>query len=164
VWPKWAPSDPDQARVLLKGRVTGIVSRFAGLINRWDVVNEAQVADRIDNGLGHWAKRDGAAAVVAEATQWARAANPGAGLLYNDYKLDDGYKKLAQGVFEHGGPVDAFGLQSHMHRGEWPIEKVWETCESFNRLGKPLHFTELTVLSGEHGWERPAPWPSTKEG
>ena len=24
-------------------------------------------------------------------------------------------------------------------------------------LGNPLHFTELTALSGEHGWERPRP-------
>lgn len=164
VWPKWAPSDPEEARIKLKGRVTGIVSRFAGLIDRWDVVNEAQVTEKHDNGLGHWVKRDGPAAMVAEAIKWARAANPKAELLYNDYKLDDGYMKLAQGIFDRGGSVDAFGLQSHMHTGEWPLDKVWQTCESFNRLGKPLHFTELTVLSGEHGFQRQLPWPTTKEG
>jgi endo-1,4-beta-xylanase len=163
-WPKWAPSDPDEARTNLKGRVAGIVSRFAGLIDRWDVVNEAQVSERYDNGLGHWAKRDGAAAIVADATKWARAANKKSQLLYNDYKLDEGYIKLAQSFFERGAQVDAIGLQSHMHRSEMPLDQVWETCEKFYRLGKPLHFTEVTVLSGERGYEKPQPWPTTKEG
>jgi hypothetical protein len=51
-----------------------------------------------------------------------------------------------------------------MHGGEWPIERAWEVCEQYARFGKPLHFTELTVLSGEHGWQREQPWPSTPEG
>jgi hypothetical protein len=51
-----------------------------------------------------------------------------------------------------------------MHGGEWPIERVWEVCEHYARFGKPLHFTELTVLSGEHGWQREQPWPTTAEG
>ena len=28
----------------------------------------------------------------------------------------------------------------------------------------PLHFTEVTVLSGRPGWNRPKPWPSTALG
>ncbi len=162
--PSWAPKDAEETRLRLKRRVTNLVDKFAGLIDGWDVVNEAQVSNTFDNGVGAWAKRDGTAAMVNDAFGWARAANPKATLVYNDYRLDEGYQKLALALFEKNTPVDAFGLQSHMHRGEWPLTKVWDVCETFNRLGKPLHFTELTVLSGEHGFDRPLPWPTSPEG
>lgn len=59
--------------------------------------------------------------------------------------------------------MDAIGIQSHMHNGEWTIPRAWELCQTYARFGRPLHFTELTVVSGEHGWER-KPWPTTPEG
>ncbi len=140
------------------------MAQFAGLIDRWDVVNEATVSDRVDNGVGHWVKRDGDGAVVGEALAWAREANPGALLLYNDFNVGDDFEKLVEDLLAAGAPIDAIGIQSHMHGGEWPIARVWEVCEEYARFGKPLHFTELTVLSGEHGWNREQPWPSTAEG
>jgi hypothetical protein len=51
-----------------------------------------------------------------------------------------------------------------MHAGEWPIERVWEVCQTYSKFGKPIHFTEVTVLSGEQVDARPQPWPSTPEG
>src|SRR5437660_888491 len=84
--PGWAPTDPEEARLRLKRRVTNIVTKFAGLVDRWDVVNEAQDASGADNGVGKWTKRDGAVPMVTAALGWARAANPKATLLYNDYK------------------------------------------------------------------------------
>ncbi|MGC8668858.1 MAG: endo-1,4-beta-xylanase [Chthonomonadales bacterium] len=164
VYPRWAPSDAEAARSLLERRVKSIVARFAGLIDRWDVVNEATSSTRFHNGVGSWASRDTPAGMTAEALEWAHAANPKAFLIYNDFKLDRDYLELAEGLFERKAPVDAFGLQSHMHGGEWPLTRVWEVCDTFSRLGKPLHFTEVTVLSGEHGWQRKLPWPTTPEG
>jgi hypothetical protein len=51
-----------------------------------------------------------------------------------------------------------------MHSGPWPDERVWDVCERFARFGVPLHFTELTILSGREAWDGPTPWPSTPEG
>jgi GH35 family endo-1,4-beta-xylanase len=165
VYPKWGPSDVDETKEKLRARVIDIVSGFKGLVDRWDVVNEATVSAEHDNGVGHWAKQEGASAMVAEALGWARAANPSATLLYNDFKLDQNYEKLAAELVNPARDlVDAFGIQSHMHREEWPISRVWEACETYSRFGKPLHFTEVTVLSGERGWGLPQPWPSTPEG
>jgi len=163
-YPDWGPSDPDETRDRLRARVSEIVAHFAGLIDRWDVVNEATVSAQADNGVGHWVKRDGSAAVVGEALGWARRANPDSLLLYNDWNVGDDFEKLLDDLLSAGAPVDAIGIQSHMHRGEWPLEQVWEVCETYARFGKPLHFTELTVLSGEHGWQRARPWPTTPEG
>lgn len=164
VYPGWAPNDPDQAKPLLRERVREIVSQFAGLIDRWDVVNEATVSERFNNGVGNWVKRDGAGAVVAECLAWAREANPRAILLYNDYNLSPAFEQLVEELIRRKAPLDAIGIQSHMHGGEWPLERAWQVCETYARFGKPLHFTETTVLSGEHGFMRPRPWPTTPEG
>lgn len=164
VYPRWAPNSADEAKPLLRERVREIVSQFRGLIDRWDVVNEATVSARFPNGVGDWVKRDGAAAVVAECLAWAREANPKAILLYNDYNISPDFERLVEELVKRRAPMDAVGIQSHMHRGEWPLEQAWQVCETYARFGKPLHFTETTVLSGEYGWERPRPWPTTPEG
>ena len=164
VYPRWGPSEVEETRAKERARVTEIVSGFAGLIDRWDVVNEATVSAGSDNGVGHWAKRDGAAKLVGEALGWVHAANPRATLLYNDFNVGPDFEKLVGDLLSDKRPLDVIGIQSHMHREEWPMEQVWEVCETYARFGKPLHFTETTVLSGEHGWERPKPWPSTPEG
>jgi hypothetical protein len=58
-----------------------------------------------------------------------------------------------------------------MHKEEWPLQKAWDVCESYSRFGMPLHFTELTILSGrykapdDNDWHaRPEGWDSTEEG
>lgn len=169
VYPKWAPADPAETRELLEARVRRIVSGFKGVIDRWDVVNEATVSERHDNGFGRWVKQEGAAKVVGEALEWARQANPDALLLYNDFNVSPAFEKLVGDLQAAGKPFGAIGIQSHMHRGEWPVERVWQVCETYARFRLPLHFTEVTVLSGDHGWRHgnnagPGEWPSTPEG
>jgi GH35 family endo-1,4-beta-xylanase len=171
VYPKWAPAEPDEARARLRERVTEIVGQFSGLIDRWDVVNEATVSHRFENGVGNWAKRDGAARLVGEALDWARGAGPNAILLYNDFNVSPDFEKLVAGLLAARKPMDAIGIQSHMHMAEWPLERAWQVCETYARFGKPLHFTELTVLSGRHkdqddkDWHRVrTDWGSTPEG
>ena len=164
VYPSWAPKDADSAKPLLEKRITNLVTGFAGLIDRWDVINEATVSAKESNGVGDWVKRDGTAKVVSQCLEWAHTANPKAVLLYNDFNLGKDYEDLAKKLVDTKEPVSAFGIQSHMHGGEWPMTRVWEDCETYARFGKPLHFTETSVLSGEHGWEKPAPWPTTRDG
>ncbi len=164
VYPRWAPNEVDEVKPLLRNRVKEIVSEFKGLIDRWDVVNEATASAHYSNGVANWIKRDGAASMVAECLSWAREANPRAILLYNDYNISPSFEQLVEELIRRKAPFDAVGIQSHMHRGEWPLERVWQVCETYSRFGKPLHFTETTVLSGEYGFERPQPWPSTPDG
>lgn len=164
VYPRWASNDPDAVKPLLEARVREIVREFRGLIERWDVINEATVGHRYENGVGKWLARDGAVKVVTETLQWARAAHPKAFLLYNDYNISPEFEKLAEALVTSNAPLDAIGIQSHMHTSDWQLERAWEVCETYARFGKPLHFTEVTVLSGQHGWQLPRPWRSTPEG
>jgi GH35 family endo-1,4-beta-xylanase len=169
VFPSWAPADAEATRALLEARVRRIVGEFRGLIDIWDVFNEATVAAQFDNAVGRWVKQAGAAEAVGAALHWARMANPRATLLYNDFNVGPAFEALVNALQMTHRPIDAIGIQSHMHRGEWPLERVWQTCETYARFALPIHFTELTVLSGAHktdnNWQtRRTDWHSTREG
>ena len=84
----------------------------------------------------------------------ARAANPDATLLINDYRTDDAYEKLIEQLVDEQGKriYDVIGIQSHMHGGTWNNSKIWDVCQRFARFGVPLHFTEATILSGKAEW------------
>ena len=165
--PAWLPEDPAEITRLSDARVTDIVGRFRGHIDRWDVVNEAadpfRTGPEFDGRLTEAWQHFGKLPLTLEPFRIARRANPEATLLINDYRVDPEYEKVIEAlVDEQGRPLyDVIGIQSHMHGGVWSPEKTWHVCETFARFGVPLHFTETTVVSGpktEEGWE------STPEG
>jgi GH35 family endo-1,4-beta-xylanase len=134
-------------------------------------VNEATVSQRFDNAVGRWIARNGAAECVARALGWAHEANPKATLLYNDFNVSPDFEALVQGLIDRRAPVHTLGIQSHMHKGTWTLAKTWETCEAYARFGLPLHFTELTVVSGrfkdkdDNDWHKVrTDWPTTPDG
>jgi len=152
VWPAWAPTDPEAAIPLLHARVADLVPRYKDTVHVWDVLNEANGASghTPPDGESNWIKRDGAAPVVETALGWARDAGKGLPetFLYNDYNVGDDNVSLLTRLQKDGKLPDAIGLQSHMHTGEWPLVKVWDVCQTFAQFGRPLHFTETTVISG----------------
>ena len=172
VWPEWANElDDSESLHLLEQRVQSIVSRFKGLIDIWDVVNEATVSQRFKNAVGRWIKEKGAAYCVGKALAWAHEAGPDATLLYNDFNVGDDFENLVRSLLDSSAPVHTIGIQSHMHKDTWPLEKVWDVCETYARFGLPLHFTETTILSGrlkasdDDDWhKRHTDWHSTPEG
>jgi len=170
VFPKWAEAMPDpEVLALQERRVKEIVHRFQGRIDIWDVVNEATVSARFNNAVGRWMKARGAAACVADALRWADGSNPAAVLLYNDFNVSADFEKLVQALLGAKAPLKTIGIQSHMHKGTWPIERVWSVCDTYARFGLPLHFTEATVLSGDlkkdNDWHRRRDdWHSTPYG
>jgi GH35 family endo-1,4-beta-xylanase len=172
--PRWLPDDLEEIRRLQMARIEDCVSRFRGLIERWDVVNEATHFDREEfvrrrapKHSAMWMKV-GQMEFTRACFAHARKANPDAILLINDYRTDPAYERvIEQLVDDDGRPMyDVIGIQSHMHGGAWPTGKIWEVCERFSRFGVPLHFTETTILSGDRTWQkaRGADWPSTPEG
>jgi len=169
--PAWLPEDVEEVRRLQLARIEDCVSRFAGLIDRWDVVNEATHFDRPEflrrapRTSALWQKL-GRVEFTRECFLHARKANPKAILLINDYRTDPAYEKLIEQLVDKDGHrlYDAIGIQSHMHGGVWPNQRIWEVCERFARFGAPLHFTETTIISGDPGRLRPGPGLTTPEG
>lgn len=156
-------------------RIRRDVSAFTGLIDMWDVVNEAvimPVFDKYDNGITRICKELGRIKLLRETFLAARKANPYAVLLLNDFETSEDYAFLIEACLEAGIPIDAIGIQSHMHQGYWGIEKTERVLERFSRFALPLHFTETTLVSG-HIMPREivdlndykvTEWPTTPEG
>jgi len=170
--PRWLPDSPDEVLRLQLARIEDCVKRFTGLVDYWDVVNEAVEFDRpacqrqAPRLTAAWAKL-GRVEFTRQCLHRARAASPNAFLLLNDYIVDPRYEKLLEELKDTDGrlPLSAIGIQSHQHGGTWSNRKIWEVCERFGRFGLPLHFTETTILSGQRGWQLPHDkWPSTPEG
>lgn len=175
--PKWLPDDPEAVLKLQLDRIEKTVRQWAGQIDVWDVVNEATVFDRADckkNAplLTAAIAKVGVPTYLKRAFEAARRGNPKATLIINDYVTSPDYatKVIDQLNDADGRPLyDVIGIQCHQHGGAWTAQQTWEICERFARYGKPLHFTEATLLSGEHGWEKTATrpayqWSSTPEG
>jgi len=167
--PAWAPTDLTVLEDRLSNRVKDIVKHYAGLVDIWDVINEATVSARFDNPVGRWVKKFGDDVCVGLALDWANSANPKATLLVNDFNISPSYEKQLEKLKSANKPFHAIGIQSHMHKGTWTFQRAWEVCETYKRFGVPLHFTELTVLSGhlkiDDDWHKyHQDWDSTTEG
>jgi endo-1,4-beta-xylanase len=158
-------------------RIQREVSGFAGLIDIWDVVNEAVIMpiyDRYDNGITRLCRQLGRINTIKAMFEATRSANPGAVLLLNDFNVSPAFDILIEGCLEAGVKIDAIGIQSHMHQGYWGVEKAEQVLEAFSRFNLPIHFTEVTILSGHpvppevedlNDYEIKAEdWPSTPEG
>jgi endo-1,4-beta-xylanase len=147
--PKWLPKDFAEIRQLSHGRVREIVARFKGRLDIWDVVNEPTHLGRFNTRMGEWAMSVGAVPYVIEHLKIARAANPQATLLVNDYRTDPPFYKILDSLQEEGKLLfDTIGIQSHMHDGGWPLARVWEVCDTYAKFNVPIHFTETTIVSG----------------
>ena len=160
---------------LLRERITREVTDFVGLIDTWDAINEVVIMPVFEaeaNAVTDLARSLGRVPMIRLAFEEARAANPHATLLLNDFDLSPAYERLIEEVLAAGIHVDALGLQTHMHQGYWGEEKMLAMVERFARFGLPLHLTESTLLSGHlmppeivdlNDYQIPS-WPSTPEG
>ncbi len=133
-------------------RIHRDVADFAGVIDMWDVINEAvimPVFDRYDNGITRICKQLGRIKLINTMFEAAREANPGAVLLINDFDVSSAYDILVEGCLDAGVKIDVIGIQSHMHQGYWGVEKTQRVLEHFERFNLPIHFTETTIISGD---------------
>lgn len=174
--PKWllAYSD-DEVEALLRARVTREAGGFAGLVDMWDAINEVVIMPVFtaeENAVTRLAQRVGRVGMVKLAFDTARAANPAATLLINDFDLGPQYERLIEDCLAAGVRLDAIGIQSHMHQGYWGEEKTGRILERYARFGLPLHWTETTLVSGhvmppeieDLNDYQVESWPSTPQG
>jgi GH35 family endo-1,4-beta-xylanase len=148
-FPSWLKAD-EPIEPLVAKRIAETVGGFKGLVDRWDIVNESIAAPEFkpENPWSLFVRKAGPLQVVDRALRQARDANPDGFFVVNDFKIVPEYEQELGELQKRGAPVRAIGIQSHMHGEEWTPGKTWTVCETYGRLGLPLHFTEVTVLSG----------------
>lgn len=130
--PPWANGkQPDAATQ--KARIDDLMGRYKGRIQYWEVVNEPVNQP----GLS-----------LLQPHQWARAADPAAKLVVNEYGIlyigHYKFHELLQQAVADNVPFDVIGFQAHAPTTEaFPLGRVWRVCDMYAPLGKDLHITEL---------------------
>ena len=157
--PTWfnSTATKENAEHLLVNHITTVAGRYRGKIEAWDVVNEAvQVSDGRPDGLrnGPWMKLLGPK-YIDIAFRTAHQADPHALLTYNDYGVEDESKdaadkraavlELLRGMKARHVPLDALGIQSHIHAGGSFGTGIRDFMASARNLGLKVFLTEMDV-------------------
>lgn len=146
-----APVSRETLLKRIETHVTTVTKRYADVATMWDVVNEA-VADGSSGKLlrdSVYSRTTGIDFVVT-AFKAARAADPDALLVYNDYNDHNPSKRANIVTFlkelkRLGAPVDAYGMQGHFQIGENPIEELRNTFAAMRELGLKVVVSELDI-------------------
>lgn len=124
-WTEAITSKLEAERELTR-HIETVVSRYAGLISSWDVVNEPipekPTSDR-DLRSFVWSRTLGPD-YIKIAFKAAAAADPSARLVLNEYDIEyvgapyaarrAGLLRIARDLFDAGAPIHAIGLQGHL--------------------------------------------------
>jgi endo-1,4-beta-xylanase len=166
-----AAGDADGLGELYRAHIAELVTRYAGRIGAWVVVNEAIWGPDETGAEAAFAVTPWIDVLGVESIEWAfeiaREADPTAVLLYNETgaealgpKADFVYAMAADFVAREV-PIDGIGLQFHIDAAAPPdMADVRANFERFAALGLEIHITELDVaidaLDGGDALERQA--------
>lgn len=155
----------DEMIAIMYAHIDALMTRYAGKFPFWDVVNEA-----IDSVEGTWTFRPTiwhdriGMDFIDLAFQRARAADPTAKLLYNDYNIEQMGHPKADRVFElvrdmksRNIPIDAIGLQGHYFvepSGETALgvpdmQAIRNNMARYAEIGVDVHITETDFRIGK---------------
>lgn len=134
----------------IERHVVTVVRRYADDVTMWDVVNEA-LSDGSEGYLRDsvYSRTTGVDFMVS-AFKAARAHDPDALLIYNDYNGHMPEKRaklirLLTELREQGAPVDAYGMQGHFELGDESLPQLRETFDQLRRLGVKVVVSELDI-------------------
>ena len=150
--PSWLTSKTWTAALLtavMNNHIDNVVGHYKGKIAIWDVVNEG-LNDDGTLRASIWETTIGSQ-YIALAFQRARAADPNAILVYNDFNIETENAKsnalfnLVSGFKRQGVPIDAIGLQMHLTSGGIDISSLKANMQRFAQLGLQIYITEMDV-------------------
>ncbi|KAF0927560.1 hypothetical protein E2562_034267 [Oryza meyeriana var. granulata] len=134
----------------VRGRLHGLLSRYAGRFSHYDVNNEMLHGRFYRDRLG-----DGVAALMFRE---AARLDPGARLFVNDYNVMRGndpnatpekYVELVDALRRRGAAVGGIGVQGHMDN---PVGQVIRAAlDKLAAAGAPIWITELDVSEPDVG-------------
>ena len=161
-------TDPESLmRAILTEHITTVMSRYAGRVESWDVVNEPM--NFASAGLEpNLFLRSMGPEYIAEAFRAAHEADPEARLFLNEFFLDyagaksDDFLNLLSDLVAAGVPIDGVGIQAHVQISV-PDEADFRLfLQAIADLGLAVELTEVDVAKtalqtrlaqGEDLWE-----------
>lgn len=151
--PDWIISLPEeQVEAAMLDHIDTVVSRYAGKIKVWDVVNEALEDTSLGGGYRDniWLQAMGES-YVEKAFVRARAADPTASLIYNDYDVGwftpkgEAMYNLVTDLVDAGVPLDGVGFQMHIGATFEEYEEFSSNMQRYADMGLDIYITEFDV-------------------
>ena len=147
---------------LFTAHIAQVMGRYRGRIGSWDVINEVlSPADgRADNLRDSFWLQTFGPGYIDTALHAARAADPSAQLVYNDWGCEqagpfyDRFRaatlKFLEGLKARAVPIDALGLQGHLaaFRGGIDAGALSRFLNEVKAMGLRILVTELDVDDG----------------
>lgn len=154
--PSWlvGTTSPAAFRSAVLSAITTEVGRYAGRVQRWDVVNEPFTSD--GNELDHnvFYQRMGPD-YIEQALRTAHAADPSAGLWINESGLElgtsraDNFIAMAAALVARGVPLQGIGIQAHrLTSSVIQPGRLASVVRRLRALGLQVAITELDVPTG----------------
>ncbi|MFO7671589.1 MAG: endo-1,4-beta-xylanase [Bacteroidales bacterium] len=132
----------------MKTHIYTVVGRYKGKVDCWDVVNEAIEDD------GSW-RNNKFYQIMGEdyvelAFKFAREADPGAELLYNDYSMfhegkREAVVRIVNDLKSKGIRVDGIGMQAHYGMDYPSLDEFEKSILAFAGTGAEVHITEMDI-------------------
>ncbi|WP_165072445.1 endo-1,4-beta-xylanase [Paludisphaera rhizosphaerae] len=151
--PDGKPLPRDEALRNLKTHIDKVVGRYRGKVVGWDVVNEA-ISD--NDGEGRYLRDTPARQAIgddyiAQAFEFAHAADPDAELYYNDYGNETPGKlertlRLVRELKARNVRLDAVGIQSHFRLDDpTAVDRLDRAITAYASEGVKIVVSELDV-------------------
>jgi endo-1,4-beta-xylanase len=140
--------DRDTLLARMRDHIRTVVGRFKGRIHGWDVVNEAIDED------GSLRKTPWLNAIgedyIAKAFEFAREADSGAELYYNDFNLEKpakraGVIRLVESLKSRGVRIDGIGNQGHWRLDTPSIAEIEAALMDLRSTRLKVMYTELDI-------------------
>jgi endo-1,4-beta-xylanase len=148
--PQGKPLTRELALARMRKHIATVVGRYKGRIKQWDVVNEA-LSDAPNEDLRQTPWRESIGDdYIEQAFRAAHAADPKAILIYNDYNIEQPYKRpkalrLLKSLLAKKVPVHAVGIQCHWRMDYPDFAEVEKAIQEFSALGLKVMITEMDI-------------------
>ena len=145
--PDGKPASRELVLKRMKNHIETVMKRYKGKIDAWDVVNEAFNEDGTLRN-SKWKQTVGDD-FIEKAFEFARAADPSAKLVYNDYNAynpskRDGIARLAREL-KKKGLIDAVGMQGHWQLNHPDTKLIEEAIKKYAAAGVMVMVTEMDI-------------------
>lgn len=142
-------NEPNQLVEILNDHIDDVLKSTAGLVDRWDVVNEAYTNTDVQ-------RLTGSEEALYDVFRKVKTEYPGIKTYVNEYGIinrggmnaikQEWYYNYIKRIDENtDGAVDGIGIQSHIGTDLTPPEKVYEIIDYYSKLGKTISISEFTM-------------------
>lgn len=151
-----AIEDSLEFRDATEKHIKDLAIHFKGIVDSWDVVNEALNEDgTLRNSI--FLKKMGEE-YLPLAFKWTSEVAPNAQLYYNDYNMTNPEKRqgairMIKKIQEQGIQVDGVGMQGHWHLDYPSSEEIEQSILEYSKLGVQVAITELDISVLPNPWD-----------